>query len=81
MSGIDDLKAAVTSLKVAVDANTASTNNEIAVVNTVINALKGGGLTDADAEQLAQTLAASVGNLQSSQTALDSEAQSIQPPA
>lgn len=81
MSGISDLQEQVAALKTAVDANTTSTNNEIAVVNQVIAALQaGGGLTDQQAEDLATQLKGSVDNLNASQAALDSEAQSIQAP-
>ena len=80
MSGIDDLNAAVASLKTAVDANTTSTNNEITVVNQVIATLQAGGLTDAQAEALATQLQTSVTNLSTSQAALDAESKSIQVP-
>jgi uncharacterized coiled-coil protein SlyX len=67
MSGFDDLKAAVESLTTAV-------NNEISVVNDVIAKMKqGGGLSDAEAEALAQKLQGSVDNL-------NAEAQSVQNP-
>lgn len=56
MSGVDDLNTAVTNLTTAV-------NTEITAVNAVIAALQAGGITDSQAEVLAQTLQSSITNL------------------
>lgn len=74
MSGFDDLNAAVTANTAAVVALTASVDAEITAVNAVIAALKAGGITDAQAEALAQTLQTSVTNLGAATTTLNNEA-------
>ena len=78
MSGFDDLKAAVESLKTVVQQETDAVNLEITTVNAVIAQLKQGGLSDADAEALAQSLQGAVTNLSASVTNLNNESQSVQ---
>jgi len=68
MSGVDDLNKAVSDVATAV-------NNEIDVVNQVIAALKAGGITDAQAEALAQQLEGSVTNLNNEVTTLQNPPQ------
>lgn len=63
MSGIDDLNAAVTAVVGAVQ-------SEISEVEAVIAALQSGGLTDSQAEALAQQLQGSVTNLNNETTKL-----------
>lgn len=80
MAGIDDLNNAVSALKDEVAANTTSTNNFIAVVESVLAALKTGGLTDAQAAAMAVKLQSGVTDLTAAQASLDAEAQKIQTP-
>ena len=92
MSGFDNLKAQVQNLAGAITAQTdainqekAAVDNEIAVVNDAIAKLKAGGLSDADAQSLADTIGAAIGNIQTSNSniadsaaKLNSEAQNVQ---
>lgn len=80
MSGVDDLNTAVATLTQAVTDNTTAVNNEITVVNQVIAALQAGGITDAQAEALAQSLQGSVTSVQAASQALNDEVTNIQPP-
>ena len=74
MSGFDDLNTAVAANTAAVTANTAAVTAEIAAVNSVIATLKAGGITDAQAETLAQTLQSSVTAIGASTASLNTEA-------
>lgn len=73
MAGIDDLKAAVASTAAEITAASTSISTEIAAVEAAIAKLQAGGLSDADAEALAQTLQGSVTNLTTAQGTLDAE--------
>ena len=78
MAGVDDLKAAVAAIATALVALSTSITNEIAEVTAVITKLQqGGGLSDADAEALAQQLQGSVTNLTAAQGSLDAETQKL----
>lgn len=81
MSGVDDLKAAVASTSatlatVSTDLGTVSgkIDNAIALIQQL---RQGGGLSDADAEALAQTLAGSQTTITTAQTSLDTEANKL----
>ena len=63
MAGVDDLNKAVADVATAITAETA-------VVTQVVTALKAGGLTDAQAEALAQALEGSVTNINTQTAAL-----------
>lgn len=65
MSGVADLTQAVTDVATAITAETA-------VVTQVVAALQAGGLSDAQAEQLAATLEGSVTNINNQTAALQS---------
>lgn len=81
MSGFDDLKAAVaatasTLTTVSTDLGTVSGKIDTAIA--LIQSLRqSGGLSDADAEALAQTLTGSQQTITAAQTSLDAEADKL----
>jgi lysozyme family protein len=74
MSGVDDLKAAVQAIADDLTAETV-------VINEVVTALQAGGLSDADAEALAQKLQGSAGVITTSTTTLTNALTPPPPPA
>lgn len=81
MSGVDDLKAAVAST--ATNLTTVSTDlgavsGKIDTAIALIQSLRqSGGLSDADAEQLAQTLQGANTQVSAAQASLDAEADKL----
>ena len=77
MSGVTDLQASVTALQAEVTALQTSMTNSIAAQELILaeiqNLKANGGLSDADAETLSQTVNAGITALQTSGTALDAE--------
>lgn len=71
MSGVDDLKAEIGTIATDLTA-------EQDVINQVIAKLQGGGLSDADAEALAQQLKGSADNITAATTSLQN---ALNPPA
>lgn len=77
MSGVEDLKASVSALQSEVTTLQTSITNSIAaqelILTEIQNLKNNGGLSDADAETLAQSVNASVTALQTSGGSLDAE--------
>lgn len=78
MAGIDDLRTAVADVATNQQAATDAISTEIAAVEAAIAKLQAGGLTDAEAEALAQSLEGNVANLKTASDSLTAETTKLQ---
>ena len=78
MDGVADLKQAVADVATNVAGETTAINDEIAIVEAVVAKLQAGGLTDAEAEALAQQLQGTVTNIKASTGTLTAETTKLQ---